>query len=71
MDDSIGDPSRIKLGLSFTSGDFLRFLNTADGTITFRGEAFALQPIVDAVGAILTKASGPLASAGRPAPPSS
>jgi hypothetical protein len=55
IDDSIGDPSGIKLA-SLTTDNYLRFLNTTNQTITFRGEAYEVQPVIDAVLAILDKA---------------
>jgi hypothetical protein len=50
----IHDPSKIKLS-GLTPANYLRTLNTGSMSITFGGDEFAIQPVVDAVAAILAK----------------
>ena len=61
IDRGVGDPSKIQLS-SLESGDYVRFINTKDGTIIFRGEAYVVQPIADATQAILAGASSAMGS---------
>lgn len=50
----IHDRSKIKLS-GLTPANYLRTLNTGSMSITFGGDEFAIQPVVDAVAAILAK----------------